>query len=81
MATYCTPTHDNVCALDIEKEMNPTVCQQVFFFFLPVRQVSAVNISDRTIFNFLYTVLGTIGLARGGVGDKCFNFLRLVWSR
>lgn len=25
MSIYCTSTHDNVCALDIEKEINPNV--------------------------------------------------------
>lgn len=46
MTTYCTLNHDNVCALDIEKEMNLTVRQRVgsFFFFLPIRHVSTVNI-------------------------------------
>lgn len=29
MTTYCTLNHDNVCALDIEKEINLTVRQRV----------------------------------------------------
>lgn len=55
MATYCMPTHDNVCALDIEKEINPNCVLE--YFFLPVRQVSAVNICVCIIFNLIFFIL------------------------
>ena len=47
------PTHDNVCALDVEKEIQLCVSFRVFLFFLPVRQVSAVNTCVHTIFLIL----------------------------
>lgn len=58
MTTYCTLNHDNVCALDVEKEMNLTVRQRVgtFFFFLPIRHVSTVNIQN-VAFIFLSVLL------------------------
>lgn len=80
MATYCT--HDNVCALDVEKEIQ--LCIRECFFFLPVRQVSAVQYVNAPFLflNFFKLFLGTIGLVwRGGWGaggGKCFDFLRPV---
>lgn len=48
MATSCTPTHDNVCALVIEKQIDRVLASASS---LPVRQMSAVNVRVSTRFD------------------------------
>lgn len=61
MTTYCTLNHDNVCALDVEKEMNLTVRQRVgtFFFFPSDKTCEYGKHTECGFFFFFLSVLLT----------------------
>lgn len=78
MATSCTLTHDNVCALDVEKEINPTA--QVICFLTRPKCSKHKDVATSCLILVVYTVSLATAWTWRVWGQMLTSYILLDWE-